>query len=115
MWIIRGLTYLVSFLACRYLLLEMAGTLAKESHFRSLVGQEDQLYEKLSCHEYGNKFIYFKYCLVFLIVFRFIAFYEISCDILCIVLEYVVLCYHRYSSEILKCYVIFSFPGNLKT
>lgn len=37
----------------------MAGALAEESHFRSLAGQEDQLYKKLSCHEYGNIFIYF--------------------------------------------------------
>lgn len=33
---------------------EMVGALVKESHFRSLVGQKDQLYKKLSRHEYGN-------------------------------------------------------------
>ncbi|KAK6136952.1 hypothetical protein DH2020_029313 [Rehmannia glutinosa] len=36
---------------------EMLGALVKESHFRGLVRQEDQLYKKLSCHEYGNEFL----------------------------------------------------------
>lgn len=41
----------------------MVGALAKESHFRSLVGQEDQLYKKLSCHEYGNVSFKISHCI----------------------------------------------------
>ena len=42
----------------------MAGALAKESHFRSLVGQKDQLYKKLSCDEYGTAFTPLLNCLL---------------------------------------------------
>lgn len=55
--IIHKLTAFPSFLIHAYIYFrEMVGALVKESHFRNLVGQEDQLYEKLGCHEYGNGF-----------------------------------------------------------